>query len=166
MKYVLDGREVSREEWLAGAPGFTPGAPPAVVTDATFLQGHVNGSQFEKNPGLGDAYRRRARAAGLDPKGKVYLSGLADSPGDPKAWVSGRADVRKVCEERGWGCQGAVTVKARKDEPCEQGPVDVAPDIVAEGTAAALAAQPGADPAEVRDRVIQRRKPHWKKKGT
>ena len=104
-------------------------AVPHLVTDSAFLAGHANGSQFEKTPYLGDAYRRRALASGQDVKGKVYLSGLAEYPGDPRAWVSGRGDVQKLCEERGWGCRGSVNVK--RDASAEPGPaVDVADDIL------------------------------------
>lgn len=111
MRYYLNGRETTREEWLQGSPGFQPGRPPAVMTDSVFLEGHANGNQFENTPSLGDFYAREAKAQGVDTKGKVYLSGLASHPGDPRAWVSGRGDVRKVCEERGWHCEGAVNVK-------------------------------------------------------
>ena len=83
-------------------------------TDAAFLEGHVNGNQFENEPIIGDAYKAEATAKGVDITGKVYLSQLATYPGDPEAWVSGRGDVQRVCEQRGWGCKGSVEVKAQE----------------------------------------------------
>jgi hypothetical protein len=89
-------------------------APPGSIgSDRAFLEGHCNGRQFEREPIVGDYYKREAAAAGVDITGKVYLSQLAERPGDPRAWVSGRDDVKRVCEERGWGCQGSVTVAAQ-----------------------------------------------------
>lgn len=84
--------------------------PPGGMTDSTFLEGHCNGNQFEKRPEFGDHYKKIAEQAGVSVKGKVYKGGLARFPGDPEAWVGGRADVERVCRQRGWGCEGAVSV--------------------------------------------------------
>jgi hypothetical protein len=113
---------------------FALGSPPMSSTDREFLEGRENGRQFEKTPGLGDYYAGVARARGVDPKGKVYLSGLAAYPGDPRAWVSGRGDAQRVCEDRGWSCRGSVNVKGRRAPPPE-GKYRVADDIVADGAA-------------------------------
>lgn len=110
---------------------FALGQPPMSNTDREFLEGHANGNQFEKTPGIGDYYAGVAKQSGVDPKGKIYLSSLAAYPGDPQAWVSGRGDVQKVCEERGWACRGAVNVKMREAEPA-QGKYRVADDIIRE----------------------------------
>lgn len=108
---------------------FALGTPPMSNTDREFLEGHANGNQFEKTPAIGDYYAGVAKRNGVDPKGKVYLSSLAAYPGDPQAWVTGRGDVQKVCEERGWSCRGAVNVKMREAEPAS-GKYRVADDIV------------------------------------
>src|SRR5262249_30874220 len=92
------------------------GEPPMTNTDREFLHGHCNGNQFEKKEHIGDYYKSVADAHGVDVKGAVYLSGLAEFPGDPKAWVRGRGDVQKVCEERGWNCNGMVEVKGQQRE--------------------------------------------------
>ena len=128
---MLNGQSVTREEWLAGAPGITPGHPPAILTDSVFLAGMESqqAKEFNRNPEIGQFYLDVAKEEGQDTTGKVYLSSLAEYPGDPRAWVSGRSDVQKVCEERGWGCKGAVTVKGEKAEPKN---IDVAPDLVDE----------------------------------
>lgn len=145
---------------------FACGQPPQSNTDKEFLAGHCNGSQFEKTPGLGDFYAKHAALAGVDPKGKVYLGQLADYPGDPKAWVSGRGDVAKVAEERGWSCKGLVNVKGRSAESPPPD-IDVAPDIVEQAVMRAVEADPGLlekDPGELRHDVKEKIKPHWKKK--
>lgn len=49
-----------------------------------------------------------------------YCSSIASYPGDPEAFVprtGGRAHVKKVLENKGWGTiDGAVTVKGREPE--------------------------------------------------
>src|SRR5258708_4634056 len=108
--------------------------PPSIAgTDSIFMEGRCNGSQFDGQEAIGDLYKAEATAAGVDTTGKVYLSSLADHPGDPRAWVSGRGDVQRVCEERGYGCTGAVKVKGREAEPVAD--VPVAADIVDEKVA-------------------------------
>jgi hypothetical protein len=86
------------------------GKAPQANTDSTFLSGHCNGNQFEGHPQVGDLYAKDARAAGVDPAGKVYYAGLARYAGDPEAWVNSKGEIKAKCEERGWGCQGAVNV--------------------------------------------------------
>ena len=41
--------------------------------------------------------------------GSVYKHQLARFPGDPKAWVTSRADCRRVAAERGMTLEGSVT---------------------------------------------------------
>jgi len=93
--------------------------PPMSNTDREFLEGHCCGNQFDYPGGheIGDALRQQAQAAGVNTTGKVYLGGLAAFPGDPKAWISDRYDVKRVLIERGWGSQGAVNVAPRIPVP-------------------------------------------------
>lgn len=84
--------------------------PPGSNTDREFLHGHVNGNQFSNTPEIGDYYKKVTERLGGSTTGKVYKRSLAAFPGDPRAWVSGKDDVRKVCEERGWNCDGDVKV--------------------------------------------------------
>jgi hypothetical protein len=89
---------------------FATGQTPGVSTTKTFLEGmSTNGSQFESKPEIGDYLARDLKKSGGSPKGKVYLSGLALYPGDPKAWVSDKSDVKRVCRERDYDCSGAVS---------------------------------------------------------
>ena len=113
---------------------------PCIKSDTTFLHGHCNGNQFEANPELGDHYKAIAAAAGVNVQGAVYKSGLARFPGDPEAWVRDRGDVKRLCEQRGWGCEGDVTVKRQDFEP--EPDIDVADDIVRDRMVQAIEANP------------------------
>lgn len=141
--------------------------PPCVMSDSVFMEGRVNGNQFEGQEWIGNLYRAEARAAGVDTTGAHYLHGLAAYPGDPKAWVRSRGDVQRVCEERGWGCSGAVTVKARQHDPKPDTPV--APDIVEAEVENAILADPSLaqkDRGEVAHLVTERLRPAWTRKKT
>lgn len=166
VRVKINGRDVSREQLRASVDPeilrdmLESGVPPMSNTDREFLEGRCNGNQFERNPGLGDHYARVARRHGVDSKGKVYLSGLASFPGDPRAWVDGRGDVAKVCDERGWGCVGSVNRPVTKVvEPTGGG---VAPDLIDE-KAVPLAENTGVPLAEAREQVREMIKPHWVK---
>lgn len=144
---------------------FAVGQPPGSKTDREFLAGFgANGGQFAKRPENGDFYAAEARAQGVDITGAVYLSGLAAYPGDPRAWVRGRGDAQRVCEERGWGCQGDVNVPLHKvEEPTGGG---LAPDIVAREMEKALEQVPveersQVDTEDLREQVISQKGPHW-----
>jgi hypothetical protein len=139
-------------------------SPPGARSDREFLKGHCNGSQFDGMEHLGDFYAAQARRAGVDPKGKVYLSGLAERPGDPRAWVSGRGDVERVLDERGWGCEGDITRKVQKvGEPQNVG---VAEDIVRDKVEEILTQVPDphmVDTADLSEQVREKIKPYWVK---
>lgn len=137
---------------------------PQVVTDSTFMVGSENGKQFERNPVIGDRYRKIAEAKGGSTTGKKYLSQLAEFPGDPRAWVSTRGEVKKLCEQNGWGVDGAVKVKVRDCKPTP--PVGVAEDLVQDEVASICAQLPDGDRvdrADLADQVREKRKPHWAK---
>lgn len=138
--------------------------PPMSNTDREFLEGHCNGNQFEKTPEIGEAYKRVARAHGQNPAGKVYLSGLARFPGDPEAWVSGKGDVENILDRRGWGAEGAVHREIKNVAEPEQ--IAVAPDIVDREVEEILETvppedRPRVDVEDLREQVIEKRKPHW-----
>lgn len=145
---------------------FATGQTPAIRTDATFLAGHANGSQFSGTEYLGDFYAGVARRHGQDPKGKVYLSSLAKFPGDPEAWVSGRGDVERVLTKRGWGAEGAVNVKLPDIERPEM--VPLADDLAEAEVLDQLEAMPiqeakRANLGEMKHAVVQKRKPSYAK---
>ena len=130
------------------ANGCTPGlaemfalqVAPMSWSEREFLEGHCNGKQFEDVPHVGELYRKEAVKAGVNPTGKIYHGGIAEYPGDPKAWIDGRSHLKSICEANGWGCRGAVNTKLRNDvEPTK---VDVAEHIVEQYARKAVAADP------------------------
>ena len=138
--------------------------PPMSNTDRELWEGHTNGQQFEKAPGIGDYYKRQARVAGVDPKGKIYLSSLARYPGDPEAWVDGRGDIKRVLDKRGWGAEGIVNAPVRKDDtpPALESGLD--PTLVDDYVRERMNALPEgdrADAGEIRESVVEQLKPHW-----
>jgi hypothetical protein len=171
MKVLVNGRPLediplreraalARRSKARLAEMFATGKTPRVKSDATFLQGHVNGNDFEDSaPGVADYYRKVAESHGQNTTGKKYMHGLARFPGDPEAWVSGRGDVERVCRERGWGCEGAVNVPLQQPEPAK--PVAVAEDIVQAEVSKRIAEDPGLKADAAREAVIAERKPTW-----
>lgn len=136
---------------------------PSLMTDAVFLESHCNGNQFEKTPHLGEFYKHQAKAAGVNTHGAVYLSGLAEYPGDPKAWVRGRGDVEAVLKERGWSGEGAVNVKAPAPIAATK-EIAVGEDIIRDEVSKRLASHPEpqtVDVGELAHQVREERKPHW-----
>ncbi len=100
------------------------GKTPRGVTNDSFLgtRGTL-AKQFEGDP---DVFRQvvgNAQAAGYTPSSNdVYLSQLADYPGDPKAFVSrsrgGRGRVAEILEEKGVpDLSGSVKARGRQDAP-------------------------------------------------
>lgn len=108
---------------------------PAIRTDATFFAGKATIDLPDKSP-LTKLYKQRAAAAGVSTQGKHYFGKIADSMGDPEAWVSSRADIKRVCEKRGWGCEGPGIKVRPAVGPDEPGPYEkpyrVADDVVSE----------------------------------
>ncbi len=142
------------------------GVPPAANTDREFLMGSENGRQFQSRPEVGNAYKAVTEREGGSVTGKKYISQLARYPGDPEAWVSGRGDVAKILEQRGWGCDGAVKTKVReRDTPPSPGP-EVAEDIVERETHKALEGQTVTkkEYLDTKEKVKNKIKPKWKKK--
>lgn len=110
---------------------------PAIRTDATFFAGQQIIDVPERSP-MVKQYKRRAATAGVSTHGKHYFSKLAAFPGDPEAWVSSRSDIKRVCEKRGWGCEGAgikvAPVVLDQPGPYEK-PYRVADDVVEDAAA-------------------------------
>ena len=91
--------------------------PPGIETSDTFWAGRKRFDQV-----YGEEYANRIRL-NLSKKGITlgptdeYMPELARYQGDPQAVVpfSGARDhIRKLCETRGWACNGAVNVKERE----------------------------------------------------
>lgn len=89
--------------------------PPGLRgTDRAFMEGRLNNEQFDRMPkDHAENLLTLARRAGINPNGKYYAGGLADSrgPADPKAWVDSVHDVKRVAAERNLTVSGAVEHK-------------------------------------------------------
>lgn len=109
-------------------PMFASGVTPACKSDGTIFPGHLTGGRQFQSPELRRRYLAKARAAGVSTDGKVYVGALADSPGDPRAWVDNVGDQKKLLEERGWNSDGDVKVKAPDVAPPP--PVRLAEDLI------------------------------------
>lgn len=174
--YFIDDKSVTADEFFGGsqderakrlADMLTSGKAPYGISDDTFLRGNCNGKQFEGMEATGDHYKKVCEDAGGQTKGRKYLSGLARYPGDPEAWVGSRGDVQRICEKRGWGCDGTVTVKPRESlNPPTPGP-EVAADLLDNYTNMIANNDPRPDLVDrddLKEQVRERIKPkHWKK---
>jgi hypothetical protein len=146
---------------------FVTGQAPRLKTNTTWLSGFGdNGKQFEGQEYAADEYRRHALAHGVDPKGKVYISQLAEYPGDPNAWVSDRDEVFKKAELKGWGAEG----EGRKLEAADRPPpaeIPLAPEIVEERLIDHFMDHPDPrgvtekDIADAREAIIEKHTPSW-----
>ncbi len=96
-------------------------------TDSTFLRGSEDGFGTDAR-GRKLAYAK-AKAAGVNISGMRWCGGLATEMYDPKAWVSTRADVKRVAQANGLGIEGTVNVKAPEVEHIEK-PYEVANNLV------------------------------------
>ncbi len=135
-----NGESHSIAEMLA-----TRSFPGTKGTDRSFMQGRMHqtgGQQFEHLPRwMGEHYVERALAAGVNPTGKWYSGPLARFPGDPRAWIDGLGDVKRVAEERGAEVSGAIEVNPPEVERSDR-PYQVAPDILQRRLADAIEENP------------------------
>lgn len=115
---------------------------PAVHTDKTFMSnsGEMDGLPDPRSRKIA---RAKARAAGVNIQGKRFSSGLCRTGNalDPYAWVGSKAEVKKKCEQQGWGCEEfGVKQREREEAP---GPYRVAEDIVQKEVADIVTEQHG-----------------------
>ncbi len=106
-----DGQTHNFAEMLA-----TRSFPGVKGTDSVFMEGRkLGGQQFEGLPRpMGQRYLDVAAKAGVNVSGKYYSGTLARFPMDPRAWVSGLGDVRRIARERNVGLSGAVEIASPK----------------------------------------------------
>lgn len=142
MMYLLGGQPVTREEWLQGAPGHTPGHPPrSSGTKVDFFQG----------------------------QGRRYIGQLARFPNDPRAWVSSVSDLRKLMDVRAveentdFISSGVVKHKARGRTRAPKPDIALAQDIVDREVGQILAGDPGKKRSKVEEDVRNKRTPRYAK---
>ncbi len=130
-------------------------SPPRIDTNDQFMEGYCNGKQFDGDELIGNLYKDKAKAAGVSTQGKVYLSGLAMSPGDPSAWVSDKGDALRVARDHNLDCEGMLKNKAVSYDPPEDKPYQVADSVVDAELAEAIHCTPGLDVAETRHEISE-----------
>lgn len=105
--------------------------PPMASTDTSLFTGDKLGLGQIHDPFLIEHYKREAKAAGINPDAAMYMPELADYPGDPRAWVRDRGEMKQVLEERGWGCEdGFVKVQAPEPTAAPPEPPRLAESII------------------------------------
>lgn len=110
----LNGQSHNFAEMIALQSG------PGLDTDDIFFSGQGTLlNQFGSNKHV-ERFAKVAKRHGYTPSpNDVYYPGLARFQGDPEAFVSrsmGRSYIKKLCEKRGWACEGAVKVEHRQPE--------------------------------------------------
>lgn len=119
--------------------------PGIAGTDSIF-----NAGKFQGTNGI-DAeerwLRQRAERSGVSTTGKWYCRGLAEYPGDPRAWIDGAGDVKRIAEERNYSVSGMVNHRAHEVEPMPD--IPVAPELVENRVNMMMEDNPGADRAEL-----------------
>ncbi len=104
-------------------------ACPSIQTSTTFMANRDDGFSGDDN----NRKRRvaEARAAGINPTGMVWSSQLS-------CFYSSKDDIRRIHEERGIACEGLVNVKAPEREVPDDGPYQVADDLVQDKVASVV----------------------------
>lgn len=134
---------------------------PNLRTDTTFRQGTGTlldqcGGNVKEAEKIVAACRRQGGNPGYN---DYYLPGVAQSMGDPEAFVpagEGRDYVKKLCRKRGTSCRGLVEVEAPDRPPVKN--VPLAESVIRRMTKKAVKADPSlaAKPQELRESIIDR----------
>lgn len=137
--------------------------PPQCMTDDVFFAG-MRPWAAEMTPQQRAAVVRQSKARGfVPPPEAVYHSSLARFPNDPEAFVTkamGRGYIKKLCERRGWACEGAVNVKSRppeKDLLAQENCIPMAEDLIRSKAKDMIREDPGLrslPPKRLREKVI------------
>jgi len=143
-------------------------APPGINTSDTFWAGRKSWVSV-----YGEEYANRTKKAlaakGVNLKpGDEYMPELARHPNDPEAVIpfgNARGYIKNLCEKRGWGVDGAVTVKHREPEKDPLADENCAPmpmDLVRKKASAMVKKNPDLrykTKAELRQMVLQKHGP-------
>jgi hypothetical protein len=139
--------------------------PGAKGTDRAVMQGRYAEQWLDDMP-TDQARRitREAKAAGINISGKYYCSGLADKRGhcDPAAWIDSSADIKRVAVQRNLTVRGIVDHEAAPTPPPKSKPLS--DRLIREMSAIERRRHPGKSKAELREIVIDKYAPRWKRK--
>lgn len=142
------------ERWAIMVATQTP--PGTKGTERAFLEGRQNMEQFDSMPKLQANYvLREAKQAGINPNGKVYCAGLADSRGwrDPAAWVSSNDDVLKVARKRRLAVSGSVNYDPGPGAPKRK---VLSESIIRDEIRKEKRRNPNAKVGELREKIIEK----------
>lgn len=138
--------------------------PPGVRgLDSTLMEGRYHGGHFDELPKKQAQWMfDECRRAGIQTKGRQYISGLADKRGhlDPDAWVDSNADILRVAKKRRLEVRGTVNYTPPEGaEPPKRVPLN--PKLVSRLAKQEMAKDPGLKKADAIERVKDRHTPHW-----
>jgi hypothetical protein len=107
------------------------GVPAYLGSDRRIFQNAGTDDGFGTNRWSRAIAREQAEAAGVNTAGGKYFPGLAEKPGDPKAWCWDTTDVKRRAAEVGADVDfGGREYKAPIIEKPDDTPYEVADDIV------------------------------------
>ena len=140
---------------------------PGLDTDDIFFSGQGTldqqfGSEKHINRHVATAKKHGYKPSPND----VYYPGLARFQGDPEAFVSrsqGRSYIKKLCEKRGWACEGGVKVEHRQplSDPLDKS-IPLGEDIIRDRAAVMMAENPELktmDRQKLRQKIIEKQGP-------
>lgn len=139
--------------------------PPGLRgTDRALMQGRYNQEWLNELPAdHALALTKEAREAGINISGKFYCSQLADKRAhrDPAAWVDTASQIKTVARQRNLTVHGIVEHEA---EPQTRPQSKVLSDrLIREMSKKEKAAHPSKSAGEIREMVIDKYAPHFKK---
>lgn len=128
-------------------------------TDRAFFEGKYTGQDFEQlPPGMQKrAMGRYRRETGRSiPQGSVYISQLAEKPGDPRAYFDSVSDIKKRCLETGASCEALGIAGAEVMAPKPK--VKYAPRLLKRRLQAEMARpeNKGKRPQELAEKIIDK----------
>lgn len=134
--------------------------PPGCMTDDVFFSG-IGRLGDEMGEKQAERITSITKGLGFSPSpNSIYMPGLADFQGDPKAYINksdGRHAVKKRLEEKGMQWDGRGEVKCSPAEPPKD--IPLAPDLVEEHVSRKIRNNPDLahqDRGELRQEVIDK----------
>ncbi len=139
-------------------------APGTKGSDRAFMEGRLSGNWIDELPKRQAKWLiAEAKAAGINPSGKFYMSGLADKRAhlDPMAWVDSVDDVKRVARARNLNVQGIVNIEAKAEARPDR-PLN--PRIERELARKEISRNPRLSYQDAVMAVRQKHAPRWKRK--
>lgn len=138
--------------------------PPAskyTNTEKAFMQNFENDPlPFVPENQKGAIIEAVSQQTGVNVRGKVYCSKLADTRGplDPEAWVGSVDDVKRVATKRNLTVTGCVEVQGT---PVKTPDIPLAEDRVQHYMREELKKKPNADKRALREKILDEHAPKW-----